>query len=189
MDYINRKLERTLHEAAQYFPVIAVTGPRQSGKSTLLGHLFPEAVKFSMKDVNVRSFAESDPVAFLNQTDKAIFIDEVQKVPMLFEYIQGIVDNHPDRKFLLSGSSNFELMKSLSESLAGRAGIYELMPMSYEEISSYQNGKDLNTFLYDGLFPAICAGKNISRLFYPAYVKTYIEKDIRDLLHIKDSML
>ena len=80
-------------------------------------------------------------------------------------------------------------MKSLSESLAGRAGIYELMPMSYEEISSYQNGKDLNTFLYDGLFPAICAGKNISRLFYPAYVKTYIEKDIRDLLHIKDSML
>ena len=102
MDYINRKLERTLHEAAQYFPVIAVTGPRQSGKSTLLGHLFPEAVKFSMKDVNVRSFAESDPVAFLNQTDKAIFIDEVQKVPMLFEYIQGIVDNHPDRKFLLS---------------------------------------------------------------------------------------
>ena len=189
MDYINRKLERTLHEAAQYFPVIAVTGPRQSGKSTLLGHLFPEAVKFSMKDVNVRSFAASDPVAFLNQTDKAIFIDEVQKVPMLFEYIQGIVDNHPDRKFLLSGSSNFELMKSLSESLAGRAGIYELMPMSYEEISSYQNGKDLNTFLYDGLFPAICAGKNISRLFYPAYVKTYIEKDIRDLLHIKDSML
>ena len=189
MDYITRKIEQTINEAARYFPVIAVTGPRQSGKSTLLSHLFPDAVKLSLKDVNVRSFAENDPIAFLNQTNKPIFIDEVQKVPMLFEYIQGIVDNHPERKFFLSGSSNFELMKSLSESLAGRAGIYELMPMSYEEISSFQNEKDLNTFLYDGLFPAVCAGKNISRLFYPSYVKTYLEKDIRDFLHIKDSML
>ena len=161
MDYISRNIEQTMSEAARYFPVIAVTGPRQSGKSTLLGHLFPEAIKFSLKDVNIRSFAESDPVAFLNQTDKPLFIDEVQKVPMLLEYIQGIVDNHPDRKFFLSGSSNFELMKSVSESLAGRAGVYELLPMSYTEIQAYASGKDMDTFLYDGLFPAICAGKNI----------------------------
>ena len=102
MDYITRKIEQTINEAARYFPVIAVTGPRQSGKSTLLSHLFPDAVKLSLKDVNVRSFAENDPIAFLNQTNKPIFIDEVQKVPMLFEYIQGIVDNHPERKFFLS---------------------------------------------------------------------------------------
>ena len=188
MDYISRNIEQTMSEAARYFPVIAVTGPRQSGKSTLLGHLFPEAIKFSLKDVNIRSFAESDPVAFLNQTDKPLFIDEVQKVPMLLEYIQGIVDNHPDRKFLLSGSSNFELMKSVSESLAGRAGVYELLPMSYTEIPAYASGKDMDTFLYDGLFPAICAGKNIAGLFYPSYVRTYIEKDIRDLLNIRDTM-
>ena len=188
MDYITRKIEQTISEAAKYFPVIAVTGPRQSGKSTLLSHLFPEAVKFSLKDVNVRSFAESDPIAFLNQTDKALFIDEVQKVPVLLEYIQGIADNHPDRKFFLSGSSNFELMKSVSESLAGRAGVYELLPMSYPEISAHASEKDLDTFLYDGLFPVIYSGKNIARLFYPSYVKTYIEKDIRDLMHIKDTM-
>lgn len=188
MTYITRKIEQTISEAAKYFPVIAVTGPRQSGKSTLLGHLFPEAARFSMKDVNIRNFAESDPVAFLNQTDRPLFIDEVQKVPALLEYIQGIVDNHPDRKFLLSGSSNFELMKSVSESLAGRAGVYELLPMSYSEISEYGKKKNLDTFLYDGLFPAIYAGKNIARLFYPSYVRTYLEKDIRDLLHIKDAM-
>ena len=188
MSYITRQIEQTISEAAKYFPVITVTGPRQSGKSTLLGHLFPEAVRFSMKDVNIRNFAESDPVAFLNQTGRPLFIDEVQKVPALLEYIQGIVDNNPDRKFVLSGSSNFELMKSVSESLAGRAGVYELLPMSYHEISEYGQDKDLDTFLYDGLFPAIYAGKNIARLFYPSYVRTYMEKDVRDLLHIKDAM-
>ena len=154
-----------------------------------MGHLFPDAIKFSLKDVNIRDFAENDPIAFLNQTDKPLFIDEVQKVPMLLEYIQGIVDNHPDRKFFLSGSSNFELMKSVSESLAGRAGVYELLPMSYSEITTHASEKDLDTFLYDGLFPAIYAGKNTAKLFYPSYVRTYIEKDIRDLLNIKDSML
>ena len=188
MNYITRKIEQTISEAAEYFPVIAVTGPRQSGKSTLLSHLFPDAVKFSLKDVNIRNFAESDPIAFLNQTDKPLFIDEVQKVPVLLEYIQGIVDNYPYRKFFLSGSSNFELMKSVSESLAGRAGVYELLPMSYPEVSTISDKKELDTFLYDGLFPAIYAGKNIARLFYPSYVRTYIEKDIRDLLHIRDTM-
>lgn len=80
-------------------------------------------------------------------------------------------------------------MKSVSESLAGRAGVYELLPMSYSEITTHASEKDLDTFLYDGLFPAIYAGKNTAKLFYPSYVRTYIEKDIRDLLNIKDSML
>lgn len=87
MGYINRIIEQTISETSMYFPVIVVTGPRQSGKSTLLGHLFPDAIKFSLKDVNIRDFAENDPIAFLNQTDKPLFIDEVQKVPMLLEYI------------------------------------------------------------------------------------------------------
>lgn len=96
--------------------------------------MFPRAAKYSLKDVNVRRFALNDPVAFLNQTREMIFIDEVQKSPELFEYIQGIVDNNPDRRFLLSGSSNFEVMSSLTESLAGRAGVFELMPMAINEI-------------------------------------------------------
>ena len=188
IDYIDRKLEQVIAEAAEYFSVISVTGPRQSGKSTLLKHLFPEFKKFSLKDVNVREFASNDPIAFLHQTTGGVFIDEVQKVPELLEYIQGIVDDNPERKFLLSGSSNFEVLHGLCESLPGRAGVFELMPMSYAEAHEQLNQKNLNTLLYDGLYPAVCAGKNKAKFFYPSYVKTYLEKDVRDLLHIQDQM-
>ena len=112
----------------------AIPKIHNSGKSTILKEMFPRAVKYSLKDVSVRRFALNDPVAFLNQTREMIFIDEVQKAPELLEYIQGIVDNNADRRFLLSGSSNFELMSSLTESLAGRAGVFELMPMAINEI-------------------------------------------------------
>lgn len=186
--YITRQLEAVIAEAVQYFSVISVTGPRQSGKSTLLKHMFPDYRQYSMKDVNVREFAENDPIAFLNQTHGGMFIDEVQKVPALLEYIQGIVDNNPERKFLLTGSSNLELLGGLSESLSGRAGVFELLPMSYGESREQQEGKDTNQLLYDGLYPAICAGKNKASLFYPSYVKTYIEKDVRDLLKVKNMM-
>ncbi|MDO4956880.1 MAG: ATP-binding protein [Bacteroidales bacterium] len=188
IDYIDRKLEQVIAEAAEYFSVISVTGPRQSGKSTLLKHLFPEFKKFSLKDVNVREFASNDPIAFLHQTTGGMFIDEVQKVPELLEYIQGIVDDNPERKFLLSGSSNFEVLHGLCESLPGRAGVFELMPMSYAEAYEQLNQKNLNTLLYEGLYPAVCAGKNKAKFFYPSYVKTYLEKDVRDLLHIQDQM-
>ena len=184
--YIPRKMEELLKEAAQYFSVLSVTGPRQSGKSTILKHLFPKYKQYSMKDLHVRSFAENDPVAFLNQHPEGMFIDEVQKVPVLLDYIQGIVDNHPERKFLLTGSSNLELLKGLTESLPGRAGVYELLPMSLEETTD--SAKEANQQMYDGLYPAVCANKNIARLFYPSYVKTYLEKDVRDLLKIKDQM-
>ena len=187
-NYISRDIEALILEAAKYFSVICITGPRQSGKSTLLKEMFPKAVMYSLKDVNVREFAVNDPIAFLSQTQEMMFIDEAQKVPQLFEYIQGIVDNNPERKFLLSGSSNFELMKDLSESLAGRAGVFELMPMSLNETRTDSSAKSLDDFLYDGLFPAICAKKNIAKLLYPSYVKTYLEKDVRDLLKIKDIM-
>lgn len=186
--YITREIETVIREAIQYFSVISVTGPRQSGKSTLLKHMFPEYKQYSLKDVNVRMFAENDPIAFLSQNQDGMFIDEIQKVPVLLEYIQGIVDNHPERKFLLTGSSSFELMGGLCESLPGRAGVFELLPMSFEESKKQQNGKDTNHLLYDGLFPAICAGRNKAKLFYPSYVKTYIEKDVRDLLKVKNLM-
>jgi predicted AAA+ superfamily ATPase len=186
--YLNRTMEDVIKEASQYFSVISVTGPRQSGKSTLLKHLFPDIPRYSMKDVNVREFAEHDPVAFLHQHPKGMFIDEVQKVPQLLEYIQGIVDDDPDCQFLLTGSSNFELLHGLCESLPGRAGVYELLPMTYHESESTMSAKPLDEFLYNGLYPAICAEKNKARLFYPSYVKTYLERDVRDLLKIKDQM-
>ena len=186
--YIPRQMESLILEASQYFSVISVTGPRQSGKSTLLRHLFPDLHHYSMKDMHVRTFAELDPVAFLNQHKEGMFIDEVQKVPVLLDYIQGIVDNNPERKFILTGSSNLELLKSLTESLRGRAGVFELFPMSLKETEAQNSSKTTNQLLWDGLYPAVCAGKNIARLFYPAYVKTYIEKDVRDLLRIKNQI-
>ena len=186
--YIPRRLESVIKEAAQYFSVISVTGPRQSGKSTMLKHLFPELPRYSMKDLHVRAFAEQDPVAFLNQHKEGMFIDEVQKVPVLLDYIQGIVDDDPSRRFVLTGSSNLELLQGLTESLPGRAGVYELLPMSMEETAEQIADKNTNQLLYDGLYPAICARKNVAHLFYPAYVKTYLEKDVRDLLRIKDQM-
>ena len=182
-------METVIMEAFQYFSVISVTGPRQSGKSTLLKHLFPKYKRYSLKDVNVREFAERDPVAFLNQHPEGMFIDEVQKVPALLEYIQGIVDDCPSRKFLLTGSSNLELLHELCESLPGRAGVFELLPMTYQESVVSSEEKNLDVFLYDGLYPSICARKNKACLFYPSYVKTYLERDVRDLLKIKDMLL
>lgn len=189
ISYINRKIESIVTEASQYFPVISVTGPRQSGKSTLLRHLFPDAVAYSMKDLNVREFAQNDPIAFLNNDKgKMMFIDEIQKVPALLDYMQGIVDENPDRRFCITGSSNLELLRGLSESLPGRAGVFELMPMTYDETREQQSDKSLDELLFDGLFPAVCARKNTARLFYPSYVKTYLEKDVRDLLKIQDQL-
>nr|WP_314684700.1 ATP-binding protein [uncultured Prevotella sp.] len=187
-DYIHRKIEETIIEASKYFSVIAVSGPRQSGKSTLLTQLFPLYEKYSLKDLNILDYAKNDPIAFLNQTDEGMFIDEIQRCPQLLDYIQGIVDNNPKRHFALSGSSNFEVMKNLSESLAGRAGVFELLPMSIQEVTGKVDLDNLNQILYNGLYPSICAKKNIAKFFYPSYVRTYLEKDVRDLLQIKDQI-
>lgn len=188
VDYINRKIEQVVREASNYYSVISVTGPRQSGKSTLLKHLFPDYKEFSMKDVHIRDYAMNDPVAFLQQTTDGMFIDEVQKAPVLMEYIQGIVDHHPERRFLLTGSSNFEMMRDLSESLAGRAGVFELMPMSLSETVAQRTERDLSQQIFEGLYPAVIAGKNTAKFFYPSYVKTYLEKDVRDLLNVQNQM-
>ena len=187
-DYIHRKIEETILKASKYFSVIAVSGPRQSGKSTLLTQLFPLYEKYSLKDLNILDYAKNDPIAFLNQTDEGMFIDEIQRCPQLLDYIQGIVDNNPKRHFALSGSSNFEVMKNLSESLAGRAGVFELLPMSIQEVTGKIDLDNLNQILYNGFYPSICAKKNIAKFFYPSYVRTYLEKDVRDLLQIKDQI-
>ena len=188
IDYIHRKIEETILEASKYFSVIAVSGPRQSGKSTLLTQLFPLYEKYSLKDLNILDYAKNDPIAFLNQTDEGMFIDEIQRCPQLLDYIQGIVDNNPKRHFALSGNSNFEVMKNFSESLAGRAGVFELLPMSIQEVTGKVDLDNLNQILYNGLYPSICAKKNIAKFFYPSYVRTYLEKDVRDLLQIKDQI-
>ena len=185
-DFIERDLAATLLDASQYFPVLCVTGPRQSGKSTLIKHIFNGYRRFTLEDYDVRSMAQNDPLGFLNQTNGGMIIDEVQRVPELLSYIQGIVDDRPERRFVLSGSSNFLLLKTVSQSLAGRAGVFELLPMSLSEAKEAYAEKTLDEIIYNGCFPAVCAGKNVAKYLYPAYTKTYIDKDLRQLIHINN---
>lgn len=185
--YIKRKIESTILEAAQYFPVITVTGPRQSGKTTMLKQIFPHLHYYSLEDLDTRAFAMEDPVRFLHLHEEGMILDEVHNYPELLSYIQGIVDEQPQKKFVLSGSSNFALLRKVSQSLAGRSGVFELMPLSIEEVKGQvKYVDDADQLLYQGLYPAVCSGKNIPKFLYPSYVKTYLERDVRDLLNVKD---
>ena len=186
--FINRELGQTILEAASYFPVLCVTGPRQSGKSTLVNHLFPHYRQVSLEDLDVRAAAMSDPRGFLDQTTGGMIIDEVQRVPELLSYIQGIVDRHPDRRFVLSGSSNFSLLRGVTQSLAGRVGMFELLPMAYSEVREEIAELSLDEVLYNGLYPGVCSRKNVARFLYPSYMKTYLERDVRDLLQVRNLM-
>lgn len=188
--YIKRKIESTILEAAKYFPVITVTGPRQSGKTTMLKQIFPHLHYYSLEDLDTRSFAMEDPVRFLHLHEDGMILDEVHNYPELLSYIQGIVDEQPQKKFVLSGSSNFTLLKKVSQSLAGRSGVFELMPLSIEEVKGQiEYVDDADQLLYQGLYPAVCSCKNIPKFLYPSYVKTYLERDVRDLLNVKDMRL
>lgn len=184
--YIPRTLEATIREASQYFPVITVTGPRQSGKTTMLRHMFAQLPYYSLEDLDTREFAMQDPLRFLQLNANGMILDEVQNVPHLLSYIQGVVDNQPDRRFILSGSSNFTLLRNVTQSLAGRTGVFELLPLSLKEVADEAYTSDVDRLLYNGLYPAVYKGANIPRFIYPAYIKTYLEKDIRSQLAIKD---
>lgn len=185
--YIKREIESTILEAAQYFPVITVTGPRQSGKTTMLKQIFPHLHYYSLEDLDTRSFAMEDPVRFLHLHEEGMILDEVHNYPELLSYIQGIVDENPKKRFVLSGSSNFALLKKVSQSLAGRSGMFELLPLSISEVKEQvEYVTDADQLLYRGLYPAVCSGKNIPKFLYPSYIKTYLERDVRDLLNVKD---
>ena len=187
-NYIHRELSGVIKEAVRYFPVITITGPRQSGKTTLIRNEFSQLPYFSLENLDVRSYAINDPVAFLNQQPKGMILDEIHNVPDLLSYIQGIVDEHPERRFILSGSSQFAMLRKISQSLAGRTAVFELLPLSYSEIRSQVESKSLDNMLFEGFYPAIYSGHNIPEFLYPSYIKTYLDKDVRDLLQIKDMM-
>jgi uncharacterized protein len=184
--FINRDIAQYIQELDHYYKVITVTGPRQSGKTTLIRHLYPDYAYFSLEDLDIRRIAKDDPRGFLDGSSKGMILDEIQNVPELLSYIQGIVDADSERRFILSGSSQFSMMKKVSQSLAGRTAIVELMPMSYNELRDTLEEKNFDTFLFDGFYPAICSNANKPEFFYPNYVKTYLERDVRDMLAIKD---
>lgn len=186
--YIPRALTDTILEASRYFPVITLTGPRQSGKSTLYHHLFPYCPYVSLEDPDTRLMAQSDPRGFLAHFGNEVIIDEIQNYPDLLSYIQGIVDADRNKRFYITGSSQFSLLKNVTQSLAGRSGVFELLPLSLTELTKKDeiNLATVDDVIYKGFYPAIWSGKNIPSLYYPAYVKTYLERDVRDLLRIKD---
>lgn len=186
--YIKRDLSDVMLEMYQYFPVITITGPRQSGKTTLLRKVFNQLPYYSLENLDTRRFALNDPVGFLSEHSEGMILDEVQNAPSLLSYIQGLVDENPKKRFVLSGSSQFSVIKQITQSLAGRTGVLELLPLSYREVKEMADQETLDSILLKGSYPALYAGKNIYTLFYPSYVKTYLERDVRDLLQIKDMM-
>ena len=183
---INRKLESAIKENIQYFPVVTITGPRQSGKTTLIRSMFTDLPYYSLENPDTKAMAMSDPMAFLLQHDGGMVLDEVQNVPQLLSYLQGIVDEHHDRKYILSGSSQFKLQNSITQSLAGRTAVLELFPLSINEVAEVACSYSVDKLMLQGFYPAIYAGDNIPRLFYPSYMHTYLERDVRQLLQVKD---
>lgn len=186
--YIDRQLAKAIENAYKYFPVITVTGPRQSGKTTMIRNEFPQLHYYSLENIDVRNFAAEDPIAFLNSYPEGMILDEVHNVPDLLSYIQGIVDECPEKRFVLSGSSQFAMLQKVTQSLAGRAAVFELLPFSYSEVKDLVDDESLDKLLFDGFYPAVCSGKNRPELLYPSYVKTYLDRDVRNLLNVKDMM-
>lgn len=171
---------------ATRMPIISITGPRQSGKTTLAKQCFPEYDYMNLENPDVFATAKSDPRLFLSQHKKGLIIDEVQLMPELFSYLQTISDeNNKSGEFILTGSQNFLLSEKISQSLAGRVFITHLLPFSLEELKKSGHWKDdFNQFIFKGFYPRIY-DKDISPdLFYPSYIQTYAERDIRQIINV-----
>ena len=184
---IRRKIRtKTLSYAKQY-PVVTITGPRQSGKTTLCKMLFPQLSYFSLETMDVRNYARNDPRGFLAEcSKKGAVIDEIQRVPELTSYIQSIVDEtNKEGMFILTGSQNFQVMNTISQSLAGRTALVTLMPFAFDEIYK-KRPPCLENILYTGFYPRIHDKKLNPTEALSFYVSTYLERDIRELINVKD---
>lgn len=184
MKYHHRQMEKKLKSLARSYCVLVICGPRQSGKSTLVQHVFGSHTYTSLEDPDEKAFALEDPRGFLGQFQKKVIIDEVQNAPNLFSYIQGIVDKKKKKaQFILTGSSHLDLIAGVSQSLAGRAALFELLPLSQFELS--QKKQSIEQMLFKGGYPSIHFNKQPTVDWYKDYCKNYIEKDLRRLLNIR----
>lgn len=183
--YIERKLTKSVKRAMKQFPVGFLTGPRQSGKTTLLKHEFSHYSYVNLENPDMRQWAIEQPEDFLHNHPWPLIIDEAQYAPVLFSYIQLMVDEqNKSGMFLLSGSQNFLVMEKITQSLAGRSATMSLLPFSYNELSETNASADTNTIILKGFFPRLFHKVADTELFYKSYVNTYVEKDIRQLANI-----
>jgi len=185
MTYLGRHLEKSVKKYLQTFPVVGLTGPRQSGKSTLLLSLLKDYQYVTFDDPQIVQFLASDPEKFMQTYQDKIIFDEAQKAPEIFHYVKMQVDKHRSQygKFVITGSSQFALLKNVTESLAGRIGLLTLLPMEFSEIPNSIHSRAL----YLGGYPELVSRHyEDTRLWYAAYLDTYLHKDVRTLSQIGD---
>jgi predicted AAA+ superfamily ATPase len=180
MLYVHRELEAQLVRAIRAFPALVLTGPRRAGKTSLLRRLFPKAGYFLLEDPDLVARLRSDPQGFLDAVKTPAILDEVQNVPEVFGYVRSRIDRHPRRagQWLLTGSQEAPLMRGVSESMAGRAAVFQLLPFSARETSRV-------TLLHGG-FPEAVARPASARLWFSSYVQTYLERDVRAVTAVRD---
>ncbi|MCX7638104.1 MAG: ATP-binding protein [Cyclobacteriaceae bacterium] len=178
----------TLRSLARQFRAVAIVGPRQSGKSTLTRTVFPEKPYVSLENPDVQQRVLDDPVGFLHHYKTGVILDEAQRVPELFNYLQTVLDEDPGRgRFILTGSNNFLMVEKVSQSLAGRIGYLDLLPFSMKEIQFIPHyPKDINHLLFLGGYPPVAFEQIEPRYWFPAYVRTYVERDVRLIKNITD---
>lgn len=184
----HRFLSETLLRLARSFPIVAVTGPRQSGKTTLVRKVFADKPYVSLEDPAEREFALEDPRGFLARfADGAVF-DEAQRWPDLFSYLQGMVDaDRTPGRFVLTGSQQFGVMSRVTQSLAGRVGLTRLLPLALGELpADYVQELELDGLMLRGMYPALHAQPIAPEDWFASYVATYVERDVRQVLNVKD---
>ncbi|MCD4718740.1 MAG: ATP-binding protein, partial [Desulfobacula sp.] len=184
---IPRDVSKKVMEFSKQYPVVTITGPRQSGKTTLCKMLFPNKPYVSLENIDNREFAENDPIGFLEMYPKGVIIDEIQRVPDLTSYIQTIVDEKDlPGMYILTGSQQFELINRLSQSLAGRTALIRLLPFSFSEVYGIKKNQDIDKVLTTGFYPRIFDKGLDPYSAMEFYISTYIERDLRQLINIKD---
>ncbi|MCC5786618.1 MAG: ATP-binding protein [Phycisphaerales bacterium] len=185
---IERDLAPRILRAAASFPAVTLTGPRQSGKSTLCRSLFPEHPCANLESPDVREFAASDPRGFLSQFPRGAILDEVQRAPELASYLQPLIDEDPaPGRWILSGSQNFALLESVSQSLAGRSAVLHLLTLTRGEIARFPGPtRTLDELLFTGGYPRIYDRKIPASDWLSAYAATYIERDVRTISNVGD---
>lgn len=184
---IKREIQEKLIQLSGQFPVVAVVGPRQSGKTTLVKMTFKDKSFQNLEEPDTRLFAQNDPRSFLSSSKSGLIIDEAQRVPDLFSYIQSIVDEKKaPGSFIITGSHNFLMQEKISQTLAGRVAILTLLPFSIDEIRSKDTVEDFSTYIFKGFYPPIYDRKIEPSDWYPNYIRTYLERDVRLIKNIPD---